>query len=79
MSPEGIFLTFLPSHPLHAHPHPLPHARDLAEVPSPLDQHREPNLSAETEAFPRRLGALPAFPGGLGRRCLHGAPKGAAL
>lgn len=73
------FLPFLPSCPLHTHPHPLPHAWDPAEVPSPLVQRREPNLSAETEAFSGHLWALPAFSGGLGGRHLHGAPIRAAF
>lgn len=76
---KGIFLPFLPSCPLHAHPHPLPHAWDLAEVPSPLVQRREPNLSAETKAFSGRLWTLPAFSGGLGGRRLHGTPVRAAF
>lgn len=76
---KGIFLPFLPSCPLHAHPHPLPHAWDLAEVPSPLVQSREPNLSAETKAFSGRLWTLPAFSGGLGGRRLHGTPVRAAF
>lgn len=44
-----------------------------------LVQRGEPRLSAETEAFPRRLPALLAFSGGLGRGRLHGAPIGTAL